>query len=470
MKVQIPEKIGAIFQDPLKTYRGAFGGRGSAKTISFAKMSIVDMIRLEGEPWKFLCGRELQKSLKDSVFSVISSQIEEMRVTEHFDMGREYIRAKNGNEYLFYGLRTNIAEVKGLHGVRRTWLEEAQKVSQSSLNYLIPTVMRDFDDCELWASWNPDEEEDPIQQMYVDHADDSFSVCKINYYDNPWFPESLDKVRLRDLKNNPEQYGWIWEGNFNINNNAAVYGKWIEKAKSEGRIKEGIYDPTLPVFTAWDLGYSDDTAIWWFQVAGNEVRAIDYYENNRQDMRHYAEQLYGREIPEEHIEYGPNGKVLSFKLGKPIEGTEHRIGYQSGDNYVPHDAANKLLQAGGRSVVDQLHEFGIKSRIVEATSQQNQIAAGRGAIDRAWFDPVRCKQGIRCLKKYAFEERDGERGYSTTPKHDVYSHGADGWEILARVWKSAKIDALPPKPRFLNEMTVDEIFYGATPNSGISRI
>lgn len=468
VKVRIPQKIGEIFQNPDKTYRGAFGGRGSGKTIGFAKMSIVDMIRLEGEPWKFLCGRELQKSLKDSVFSVIQSQIEEMRVTEHFDMGREFIRCKNGNEYLFYGLRTNIAEVKGLHGVRRTWLEEAQKVSQSSLNYLIPTVMRDFEDCELWASWNPDEEEDPIQQMYIANADETFSVCKINYYDNPWFPESLDKVRLRDLKNNPGQYSWIWEGNFNVNNEASVYGKWIEAAKDAGRIKEGIYDPSLPVHSSWDLGYSDDTAIWWFQVAGNELRAIDYYENNRQDMKHYAQQVYGREIVD--VDYGENGKVLSYKLGAPIAGIEHRAQYIAGENYVPHDAANKLLQAGGRSVVDQLHEFGIKSRIVAATSQQNQISAGRSAIDLAWFDPVRCKQGVRCLKKYAFEERDGDRGYSTTPKHDVYSHGADGWEILARVWKSAKIEAQPQRPRFLNEMTVDELFYGGAPQTGINRI
>ena len=468
LKVQIHEKIGVIFQDPSTPYRGAFGGRGSAKTISFAKMSIKDMISLEGEPWKFLCGRELQKSLKDSVFSVIASQIEEMRVTEHFDMGREYIRAKNGNEYLFYGLRTNIAEVKGLHGVRRTWLEEAQKVSQSSLNYLIPTVMRDFPDCELWASWNPDEEEDPIQQMFVDHADETFSVCKINYYDNPWFPESLDKVRLRDLKNNPEQYGWIWEGNFNVNNNAAVYGKWIEKAKSDGRFREGIYDPSLPVFTAWDLGYSDDTAIWWFQVAGNEIRVIDYYENNRQDMRHYAEQIYGREIID--IEYGENGKVLSYKLGPVLPDLERRTKYTYGDNFVPHDAANKLLQAGGRSVVDQLHELGIKSRIVEATSQQNQISAGRAAIDLAWFDPVLCKQGIRCLKKYSFEERDGERGYSTTPKHDVYSHGADSWEVLARVWKSAKVVVQPSPPRFLNEMTIDELFSQSSSPASVRKI
>lgn len=469
LRIQIPKLIGNIFQDPKKVYRGAYGGRGSAKTISFAKKSITDVISLEGKPWKFLCGRELQKSLKDSVFSVIQSQIEELRVTEHFDMGKEYIRCKNGNEYLFYGLRTNIAEVKGLHGVRRTWLEEAQKVSESSLNYLIPTVMRDFPDCELWASWNPDDEEDPIHQMYIDQADDSFAVCKINYYDNPWFPESLDKVRLRDLKNKPHQYGWIWEGNFNVNNDASVYGKWIEKAKEQGRIRSNLFDPTLPVFTAWDLGYSDDTAIWWFQVAGNEVRLIDYYDANRQDMRHYSEQLYGQKIPEDKITYGANGKVLKFELGDDIPEIAHRKEYIYGGHYVPHDAANKLLQAGGRSIVQQLFEFGVKANVVPATSQENQYAGARATIDFSWFDADRCKAGIRCLKKYAFEEKEGG-GYSKVPKHDEYSHGADAYEVIAQCWKSAIIPQQPATPRFLEQMTVNELFYGEENHGGYDRI
>ena len=470
LKIQIPEKLGGIFQGSAD-YRGAYGGRGAAKTLGFAKMAVVETTQLyKGKPWKFLCGRELQKSLKDSVHSVIASQIEELGLSSEFEVGREFIRHKNGNEFLFYGLRTNIAEIKSLHGVRRTWLEEAQKVSQTSLDYLIPTVMRDFPDCEIWASWNPEDEDDPIQEMFTTHADDRTKCVKINWYDNPWFPESLNKVRLRDKKNKPDKYGWIWEGNFNVNNEASVYGKWIEKARSQGRIREGIYDPSLPVFTVWDLGYSDDTAIWWFQVAGNEIRVIDYYENNRQDMRHYAEQIYGREIPEEYCKFGANGKILSFKLGNPLKDAEHRSSYSYADHYVPHDAANKLLQAGGRSVVDQLFELGVKSKVVAATSQQNQISAARSAIDLAWFDPVRCKAGIRCLKKYAFAEKESG-GYSQTPVHDIYSHAADAFEVLAQVWKTAKVEAKAEKPRFLNEMTVNEVFWGNdTVKSSIERI
>ena len=460
----MPEKLAQIFEGDAD-YRGAYGGRGGAKTIGFANKAIIDILEPSTKPWKFLCGRELQKSLKDSVFSVIASQIPVLGLDDAFEVGKEFIRCKNGNEFLFYGLKSNIAEVKGLHGVRRTWLEEAQKVSQSSLTYLIPTVMRDFPDCEIWASWNPDEEDDPIHEMYVTNADDTFKVVEINYYDNPWFPESLEKVRLRDKKNNPHRYEWIWEGKFNVNSEGAVYGKWMEKARKEGRIRKGLYDPSLPVHTSFDLGYSDDTAIWFWQIQGNEIRCIDYYESCREGIQHYAEQLYGRKII--NIKYGKDAVVESFDLGEEIEGQEHRVKYTYGVHYGPHDAANKLLQAGGRSIVQQLHEFGIRMVVVASTSQQNQIEGARVTIDRTWFDEDKCKEGIRSLRKYQFILNEQKGSYSKEPDHDLggFSHGCDAYEIIAQVWKSAKVAEPNVKPKFFEQQTANEIFWGDAPKA-----
>lgn len=454
VRIKLPEKIGQIFQGKA-TYRGAYGGRGAAKTIGFANMAISDIMRLTDQgPWNFLCGRELQKSLQDSVFSVIASQIDKLDVQDAFEVGQKYIRCKNGNEFLFYGLRSNIAEVKGLHRVRRTWLEEAQSVSQPSLTYLLPTVLRDFSDCELWASWNPDDEEDPIHEMFVTNADESIKCVKVNYYDNPWFPESLDKLRLRDLKNKPHQYDWIWEGSFNLNSEAAVYAKWIDAS----RFVNGLYDPNLAVFTVWDVGFSDDTAIWFFQVVGNEVRCVDYYENSREDVKHYCEQLYGREIVVD--EYGPNGKIVRFSLGKEIPGAEHRAAYKYGSHYVPTDASHKLLAAGGRSIVDQMFDVNIKAKVVHPTSQQNQIEAARLSLGFTWFDPERCKQGLRSLRKYQFKYNENKSSYSKEPDHDLggYSHAADAYEMIAQVWKSAKVEAKAERPKFFEQMTAKEIF------------
>jgi phage terminase large subunit len=455
--IQIPDKIGNIFKptDNVR-YRVAYGGRGSGKSIGFARMLLV---RSLSKPGKYLCCRELQKSIKTSVHSILSAEISRLGLQEYFDVGKEYLRTADGSsEFLFFGLRSNAEEIKSTHGVEVAWVEEAQAVSQFSWDMLIPTIRED--NSEIWATFNPQDELDPVYEMFVTDPRRKSVIAEVNYDDNPWFPQVLEDERLECLEKSPEKYGWIWQGKLYVNVNAAVYGKWIEAAKDAGRIRKGIYDPSLPVMTSWDLGYSDDTAIWWYQVAGNELRMIDYYENSRQDIRHYAEQIYGREIPLDGITYGENGKVVSYTLGKPLKGAERRMEYNYGDNFVPHDAANKLLQAGGRSVVDQLHEFGIKSRVVNATSQQNQISAARSAIELAWFDEENCKQGIRCLKKYAFEERDGEKGYSQTPKHDVYSHGADSFEVCAQVWKTPKEVTPAAKPKFLHEMSFNDIIGG----------
>jgi phage terminase large subunit len=464
MNVKIPAKLGEIFQKKDVRYRAAYGGRGSAKSITFARMILIEALN---HPAKYLCCRELQKSIKTSVHSLLAAEIKAMGMEKYFDVGKEYLRTADGSsEFLFFGLRSNAEEIKSTHGVRICWVEEAQAVSQFSWDMLTPTIREDSS--EIWATFNPQDELDPVYEMFVTNPRNKAAICQINYIDNPWFPQVLEDDRLECLEKSPDKYPWIWLGQLYVNIEAAVYGKWIEAAKTAGRFREGLYDPDLPVYTAWDLGYSDDTAIWWFQVAGNELRLVDYYENNRQDMRHYAEQLYGRELT--NIVYGENGKIISFDLGKPIDGIEHRIKYNYADHYVPHDAANKLLQAGGRSVVDQLHEMGIKSRVVSSTSQQNQISAARSAIDLAYFDPTMCKQGIRCLKKYEFRERDGEMGYSQEPIHGIYSHGSDAFEVVAQVWKSAKMEAPPPRPRFLHEVTAEEIFYGSIENRGTDRI
>jgi phage terminase large subunit len=467
--IQLPEKLGAIFSGKAD-YRGAHGGRGGAKTRGFASMAIIDVIRLNDTPWKFLCCRELQKSIEDSVFSVISSEIVRMGVQDQFDVGRKYIRHHNGNEFLFYGLRSNIAEVKGLNGVRRTWIEEGQGVSNNSLEYLEPTVMRDFEDCEIWASWNPEDEEDPIHAMFVNNADKNFKTTQINWDDNPWFPKSLNKIRLRDKENKPHIYNWKWEGGFNVNMEASVYGKWMEKAKREGRIREDLYDPALPVYTSWDIGYSDDTAIWWWQVVGGEIRFIDYYEMNREDIKHYAEQIYGMEIIVKERDL-INGRVKEFELGATIEGLERRHEYTYGNHYAPHDAANKLFQAGGRSTVQQFYDFGIEMKIVPSTSQQNQIDATRGVIDISYYDINHCKDGIRCMRKYQFKKNENKNSYSKEPDHDLggYSHGCDAHEIVAQVWKSAKLAEPKDKPKFLEQMTINQLFE-EQPNGGYERI
>jgi phage terminase large subunit len=189
----------------------------------------------------------------------------------------------------------------------------------------------------------------------------------------------------------------------------AVYGAQMTRADKEGRIGNVPYDPELKVFTAWDLGYDDSTAIWFWQIAKaaeqTELRIIGYYEASGQAIGHYCD----------------------YVKNKP---------WNYGGHYVPHDAANKLLAAGGRSIYHQMtQEYGLKNcHIIPATTQQNSIEAARKTIDSCWFDDS-CEKGIESLRQYQFEWDDDKRTFKSKPLHNWASHGADAFEIIGQVWR-----------------------------------
>lgn len=208
----------------------------------------------------------------------------------------------------------------------------------------------------------------------------------------------------------------------------AVYGAAMARAEKSGRIGKFEYDKNLPLFTAWDLGFDDATSIWWWQVAHNEIRMVDYYEANGQPISHYCEII----------------------KNKPYKGGKH---------FVPHDAAHKLLAAGGRSIVQQAHALGVKMFVVPATSQQNGIEAARRTIEMSWFNVDNCERGIEALKQYQFEYDDDKKCFKSKPRHDWASHGADAFEIIGQVWKNPKLLDDEDDPRFLENMTADDIFW-----------
>lgn len=208
----------------------------------------------------------------------------------------------------------------------------------------------------------------------------------------------------------------------------AVYGHWISAAEKAGRVTRVAYDPAVPVNTAWDLGYDDSTAIWWWQIVRKEVRLIDYYENSGQDIEHYCQILEA----------------------KPYS-------YKDGYHYVPHDAAHKLLAAGGRSIVMQAWDLGVKMHVIPATSMANGIAAARKTLECAWFDEEATSEGREALKTYHFSYDEDKKILSSAPVHDWSSHAADAFEIIGQVWQAQRIPKPPEPPKFPLNMTVNEI-------------
>lgn len=304
----------------------------------------------------------------------------------------------------------------------------------------------------------------------------AYKMLKMAQESNGWFADVQpvedtkaipDHILAQELKELQSEYGTEqgqshydqeYGCSFEASILGSVYGAWIKKLDKAGRLRKGIYDPELPVHTAWDLGYDDATAIWFWQLAGKELRLIDYYENNGQNIQHYAEQVIGYELIEFKV-----GTETKYERGQPIAGLEQRRVYKQGNHHVPHDAANKLLAAGGRSIVQQAYSMGLKMRVIPATSQQNGIEAARKVLENTWIDE-QCSEGIEGLKQYQFEWDDDKKMFKSMPLHNWASHPADAFEIIGQVLREKTKPEDAPKPRFLHEMTAKEVFWPKEPD------
>lgn len=262
--------------------------------------------------------------------------------------------------------------------------------------------------------------------------------------DNPdeWFVQILrasesgilpaDELARQKRLMSENEYLQEFECSFDAAITGAIYGLQIAEADKAGRLMPHIEAAIAPVHTAWDLGFDDSTAIWWWQILPNEIRILDYYENSGQDIAHYCHVINTR------------GRENSYSYGK---------------HYVPHDAAHELLAAGGRSIVQQAYALGVPMHVVPATSQQNSIEALRKTLERCWFDTGKCELGLEALRQYQFEFDADKKVYKSKPRHDWASHGSDAAEIIGQVWRQPIEPEKPKQPRWLHEATADELFW-----------
>lgn len=179
----------------------------------------------------------------------------------------------------------------------------------------------------------------------------------------------------------------------------AYYAKQISKANEDGRITNVPYVENLPVYTVWDLGVGDSTAIWFVQLVNQEIRIIDYYEAQGEGLPYYA-------------------KVLDEK------------GYKYGGHYAPHDIQVREM-GSGLSRLETARSLGINFQVVKNISIDDGINAARTIFNRCWFDKEKTKQGVNCLVNYHKEYDEKRKEYKNIPYHDWSSHGADAFRYLA---------------------------------------
>jgi predicted phage terminase large subunit-like protein len=206
LRLEIPAKM-RPFHSLQRRHKIARGGRGSAKSWSIARLLAV---RGYVQPTRWLCCRETQKSIKESSHRLLSDQIQALGLGRFYEIQRDAIKGPNGTEFAFAGLKEHTADsIKSYEGFDGAWIEEAHTVSDRSANVLIPTIRKSGS--ELWWSYNPEQDEDFVHQLAA-QADEDTLVVDINWRDNPWFPQELEKERLKLQAVNDDLYQHVWEG------------------------------------------------------------------------------------------------------------------------------------------------------------------------------------------------------------------------------------------------------------------
>lgn len=399
-------------------YRLAHGGRGSAKTRSFAKMAAVHGYKCaeENRPGLIVCGREFMNSLDESSLAEVKAAIaSEPWLAGFYDVGEKYVRTKDGRiEFEFVGLRHNLDSIKSKSRIRLLWVDEAEPVSEAAWAKAIPTVRED--NSEIWVTWNPERRKSATHKRFRESPPDGARIAELNWRDNPWFPSTLNKTRLEDLAKRPEQYDHIWEGGFVSVATGSYYSKCLAEAKAEGRIGHVAFDPLMRIRIYCDLGgtgaKADAFASWAAQFVGREIRVKDYYEAQGQQLATHIQWLHSKG-------YTP----------------------EKADIYLPHDGATN----------DRVYDVSFESAFRDAGytvvvipnqgkgAARMRIEAARRVFPSIWFDDQSTDHGREALGWYHEKKSDDHREIGLGPEHDWSSHGADAFGLMAVAYEEPAI-------------------------------
>lgn len=404
-RVELPPKLLWVFQGAAR-YRGAYGGRGSGKSRSFAKMAAIKAFQLSsaGKEGIILCAREYMNSLEDSCFAEIKAAIySEPWLKAHFEIGERFIRTKDQRvHFSFVGLRHNLNSIKSKARVHLLWVDEAEQVPEEAWSKLIPTIREE--DSEIWVTWNPERETSATHKRFREKKPENAKIISLNWRDNPWFPTVLEEERKQDLELRPQTYGHIWEGEFLTHIEGAYFVQHIHEARQAGRI--GVYkqDPSLSLRAFWDIGgtgaRADATSIWIAQFINQEIYVLDYYE--------------------------AQGQALSAHIAWIREKN-----YENALMFLPHDG-NTNDRVHQVSFYSYLTEEGFSCEIIKnqgSGAARSRIEAVRRLFPKIHFHEVNTKAGLEALQYY-HEKRDTIRNIGLGPCHDWSSHAADAFGLM----------------------------------------
>jgi phage terminase large subunit len=403
-RIEIPEAFAGLFQ-PAR-HKAFYGGRGSAKSHSFAAALVVKAISSQV---RVLCLREIQKSIKESSKLLIEDKIRGAGLESRFEILDTEIRERfTGSRFTFAGLRTNPDALKSSEGVDIAAVWEAAPVSQRSIDLLIPTIRKDGS--ELWWEWNPEHDHDPVDRLFRGPAGPppNSIVRRVDWRDNPWFPETLRAERDHLYATDPDKAEHVWGGEYVRAVEGAYFAQQLREARLDGRITWLRADPLIQRRAFWDIGIRDATAIWVAQFVGGEIRVIDYIEGVGQPLAYYVEELRAR-------------------------------GHRSALCVLPHDGVTE------NNITALRYEDHVRAAGFETTVIKNQgkgaammrVEAARRLFPRIWIDEDKCAAGLKALAAY-HERWDDKRNAGMGPEHDWASHGADAFGLMCVAYEEPR--------------------------------
>jgi phage terminase large subunit len=421
VQIALPPKLKPVFIGPADV-RGAWGGRGSGKTRSFAKMAAVRgyMYGQAGISGIILCARQYMNSLDDSSLEEVKRAIEEEPfLAEYYDVGEKYVRSHDGRiDFSFAGLEKSLASIKSKGRILLCWVDEAEPVTAEAWTTLVPTLREEGSDwnAELWVTWNPKRKTAACESRFRNQNDPLIKVVEINWKDNPAFPAKLERERQRDLEKRPDQYAHVWDGAYVSVIEGAYFAKHLTLARQQGRVGRVAADPLMKIHLFFDIGgtgaRADAVTIWAKQFIGREIRALDYYEAVGQPLSAHVEWMRSRGYTPKRSQIwlphdgDTNDKVHNVSYASALKGDG--LGYNV--EVVPNQgvgAAKKRIEAA------RLHFHAIWFNAPDGVDPETTPTTAAGLEALGWYH----------------EKKDEERGIGLGPEHDWSSHGADAFGL-----------------------------------------
>jgi phage terminase large subunit len=315
----------------------------------------------------------------------------------------------------------NADNIKSLEGYDLAWIEEAQTLSQHSLDLLRPTLRKE--NSELWFSWNPRYKTDAVDKFFRKQPPEDAISVMVNWRDNPWFPEVLRKEMEHDFLIDEDKADHIWNGAYGAGQ-GAILARYVNKAEREGRIGVVAYDPEgSPIEVSSDLGFRDTSSWWYWQRKQGGFSLLMYDGDSGLDADDWIQRIQNNLVV---LSKGKFGKI-----------------------WLPHDAKAKTFQSKYSSIEQFLKAFGTgKVGVVPQTKKSDQINAARTIISKCEFDEKLCEEGLDGLRAWEYQYNEENGVFSREPLHNWASHPSDAFAYGCQVMQESPAPEKDKEPEY----------------------